>query len=209
MPRVRITVNNPPRNWLTQLSNSHPDDEFRVLAAYSSEDDTVGILEVHTRNPDSVLNQLCEADGLHSFERMDADDDALLIEYHTPEPEIQALVFKSGVVPHYPIVYRDGTVTVTRAISHEQLADLTEAFEDAGVDYDIGFLVQNLCSESILTDRQRQFIDEAVNQGYYESPRRCSLTELAAEMDVHKTTASDILHRAERRIITEFVATQS
>lgn len=209
MPRVQIEVKNHPRNWLTHLSSSHPDDEFRILAAYPIEDGTVGILEVHTQNPDSVLNQLCEADGIHSFERMDTDDGVLLIEYHTPKPKVQALVSNSGAVPHYPVVFRDGTVTVTRAISYEQLADLTEVFEDAGIDYEIGFLVQNLSSENILTDRQRQFVDEAVNQGYYETPRRCSLTELAAKMDVHKTTASDILRRAERRIITEFVATQS
>ena len=209
MPRVQIEVKNHPRNWLTHLSSSHPDDEFRILAAYPSENGTVGILEVGTQNPDSVLNELSEADGLHSFKRMDTDDDVLLIEYHTPEPKVQALVSESGAVPQYPVVFRDGTVTVTRAISYDQLADLTDAFEDAGVEYEVGFLVQSLSSENILTDRQREFIDEAVDHGYYEAPRRCSLTELAAEMDVHKTTASDILHRAERRIIMEFVATRS
>ncbi|WP_231186810.1 helix-turn-helix domain-containing protein [Haladaptatus sp. DYF46] len=46
---------------------------------------------------------------------------------------------------------------------------------------------------------------EAVERGYYESPRQCTLTELAESFGVSKDTASGILHRAERRIIKRFL----
>ncbi|WP_231185036.1 helix-turn-helix domain-containing protein [Haladaptatus sp. DYF46] len=35
-----------------------------------------------------------------------------------------------------------------------------------------------------------------MEKGYYDTPRRCSLTELAGELDVSKSTLSVVLHRA-------------
>jgi predicted DNA binding protein len=58
---------------------------------------------------------------------------------------------------------------------------------------------------SILTDRQHELITEAIERGYYDSPRRCTLTNLANELGVNKATASGILHRAEGKLIKEFV----
>ena len=47
----------------------------------------------------------------------------------------------------------------------------------------------------------------AVEQGYYETPRRATLTDIAESMDISKATASDILHRAEGKVVDWFVAT--
>ncbi|MGA9401711.1 helix-turn-helix domain-containing protein, partial [Haladaptatus sp.] len=162
-----------------------------------------------TRNPNAIREELGEVEDLHSFREMDSDGEVVIIEYCSPEPKMQRLVSESGTVPHYPVVFRDGTVTATQATSHAQLSELTDSFESAGIAYNIRSLVQSLDPDDLITARQQQFIEKAVDRGYYETPRRCTLTELAAEMDVHKTTAGDILHRAERRIITEFVARQS
>ncbi|MCO8246314.1 MULTISPECIES: helix-turn-helix domain-containing protein [unclassified Haladaptatus] len=209
MPRVQIEIPDPPANWLVALSSSHPEDEFRILASYPGENGTIGILEARTRNPNAIREELGEVEDLHSFREMDSDGEVVIIEYRSPEPKMQRLVSDSGTVPRYPVVFRDGTVTATQATSHAQLSELTDSFESAGIAYNIRSLVQSLDPDDLITARQQQFIEKAVDRGYYETPRGCTLTELAAEMDVHKTTAGDVLHRAERRIITEFVARQS
>ncbi|WP_211609245.1 helix-turn-helix domain-containing protein [Halogranum amylolyticum] len=59
----------------------------------------------------------------------------------------------------------------------------------------------------LLTDRQQQVFLAAVEQGYYETPRRATLTDVAESMEISKATASNILHRAEGRIVDWFVAT--
>lgn len=114
----------------------------------------------------------------------------------------------SGIVPQYPTVLRNGTVIATLNISQDQLSELSNMFESVGIEYTIRSLVQSPTTDDLLTARQRQFIEKAIPHGYYETPRRCTLTEIAAKMGVHKTTASDILHRAESNIITEFIGTR-
>lgn len=52
--------------------------------------------------------------------------------------------------------------------------------------------------------RQREILTTAVESGYYELPRETTLDKLASEIGVAKTTVSQHLRKAERRII-EFV----
>ncbi len=47
---------------------------------------------------------------------------------------------------------------------------------------------------------------EVIDRGYYDTPRECSLTDLAKEIDVSKSTASVVVHNAEAAIIKEFFA---
>ena len=56
-----------------------------------------------------------------------------------------------------------------------------------------------------LTEAQRDLVFEAVRSGYYDTPRRCTLTELAEANGIAKSTCSETLHRAEGRVMRRFV----
>ena len=49
--------------------------------------------------------------------------------------------------------------------------------------------------------KQRELLSTALKQGYYEMPREINLEELADEAGVAKTTASQHLRKAERRVM--------
>ncbi|MDZ7688314.1 MAG: helix-turn-helix domain-containing protein [Halobacteriales archaeon] len=75
-------------------------------------------------------------------------------------------------------------------------------------DKEIGFSVRYMGNPKLdetLTEKQRALVEKAVKMGYYDTPRRCSLTELAEECGIAKSTCSDTLHRAEERVLKEFV----
>lgn len=54
-----------------------------------------------------------------------------------------------------------------------------------------------------LTDRQYRALSIAFAGGYYESPREMSTEELAAELDITAPSASDLLRRAERQLLSQ------
>lgn len=207
MPRIQFEVH-PPADWLIDLSESYPDDVFRVLSSYPGEDACMWIIEVQTENQVQIIEELTEIEELHALREIGTNEEVLLVECRGPEDEGARLMALSGIAPQYPTVLRNGTVTGTLNISHDQLSDLTTIFESEGIEYTVRSLVQSPTSDDLLTARQRQFIEKAITHGYYETPRRCTLTEIASKMEVHKTTASDVLHRAESNIITEFIGAQ-
>lgn len=59
-----------------------------------------------------------------------------------------------------------------------------------------------------LTDKQYRAISTAFAGGYYDSPRTFSTDDLASELDVSATAASDLLRRAEKQLISETVGPQ-
>lgn len=52
-----------------------------------------------------------------------------------------------------------------------------------------------------LSDRQREAVRAAWRVGYYELPREGDLAAVAARLDCSSSTASDLLRRAERRLV--------
>lgn len=55
--------------------------------------------------------------------------------------------------------------------------------------------------KATLTGRQKEIVATAVAQGYFEFPRKISLTELSKQVGVKPSTLSEILRSAERRIM--------
>ncbi len=79
----------------------------------------------------------------------------------------------------------------------------------ADIPYQIQSITQSYDPSELLTDRQQELITKAVEKGYYDTPRDCTLTELAEEFDVNPSAASGVLHRAEETIIKEFIEKSS
>jgi len=60
----------------------------------------------------------------------------------------------------------------------------------------------------VLTARQEQILGTALAQGYFEFPRKISLTNLSELVGVRPSTLSEILRSAERRVLESSVRTQ-
>lgn len=57
-------------------------------------------------------------------------------------------------------------------------------------------------SEGLLSDRQAEVVNAALDGGYYEWPREADAETLAAELDISHTTFLEHLRKAERTLLT-------
>ncbi|KZN24702.1 hypothetical protein A4G99_10190 [Haladaptatus sp. R4] len=101
---------------------------------------------------------------------------------------------------------RNGSVDVTVTETRERVVELKRALEGMGATVEIVAVRTTGDSSGLLTERQAEIVDLAVEEGYYEMPRRCSITRLAELLDVSKSTVSGVLHRAESRLVHEYSA---
>ncbi len=106
-------------------------------------------------------------------------------------------ILASGNLPSYPFIVRRGWVVCELITSQERLSSLKDEFENTGLPYEVVSVTPSLEPIDLLTDQQRRFVVEAIERGYCESPRRCSLTDLADVLGVSKSTAR-LLHREGR-----------
>jgi len=114
-------------------------------------------------------------------------------------------------------VLLDATITGEGWIERKVFADYDalSTLRDRCQMYGLPFELLNISSDPEhpderaqfgLTDRQYEAIRVAFSLGYYESPRTASTDDVAQELDISAPAASDLLRRAEHRLISQTVA---
>jgi predicted DNA binding protein len=107
-----------------------------------------------------------------------------------------------GVIPHTPFEVRDGWVDWTIECSQNDIKELINSFKQQSIPHRL--VSTRSITTRLLTPRQRQVFDIAIREGFYDIPRRISLTELANLLGVAKSTLSVQLQRVESTIVHAF-----
>ncbi len=220
MPVVRMAITPPEESYLTELPVDSPTTSVRILALCDLGTHSRGILEIRPPGDElqSVVRFLESREAIVSGEVLYAGTDIGLIQYTTWEPIVYFAALEAGATPVFPVEVRNGQLLIEGLMSYNRLSRFEEALEaiDASCDIrlikqssNVDTIKQSFDVDDLLTARQQQFILEAIEHGYYDTPRQCTLTELAESLDVTKGAASSLLHRAEERIVKEFVASLS
>ena len=205
MPQARLHVTLPEHVWVGEISSRYPDVRFRVLAALPSDDETgVGLLELAGDDLPTVVGEIERNDGVGAVDILESSRDTVLIQFTTTEHLLLLTMRDAGIPLELPLVIEAGTATVDVTAPHEQLSALKAQFEMVGVDFEVVYLYETTSSDRLLTDRQTEIVAHAIEAGYYDTPRTTTLTELATDLDIAKSTLSETLHRAEGRIVKQF-----
>lgn len=207
MPRVHVKINSTSvYDPFADISVEFPDTEFKIFATIPTDNNLIEIVEITTSNGDALINHFENTSEVRSYEVIHSDNQTLVIQFIIPVSETYDTIRKAKIIPQYPISLRNGWFSKTLTASHERLSAYMSELEAAGIPSQIVSLTQTHDSHEVLTDRQWEFITEAIEQGYYDIPRDCTLAELAEKLDINRSAASKLRHRVESRIISEFVA---
>lgn len=206
MPTATLNVSLPDGVWIHDVSTAFPDATFRVLAALPGEETGVGMVEVVAPDPEAVVAAMADAGGVRSLRRLGGTDDRAHVQFETTQHLLLLSVQAAGVPLELPVEIRDGTVEVEVTAPRADLSELASQFERFGMDYEVVAIRHAVDPGGLLTERQREVVRAAVDAGYYDTPRETSLTALADDLGVAKSTLSETLHRAEEKIVKEFAA---
>lgn len=108
----------------------------------------------------------------------------------------------TGVIPQSPFEVRDGWVDWTIECVAQKAFQLVQNLKDSDIPYQV--VSTRSTNSRMLTSRQRTIFDAAMNEGYWESPRRITLTKLAGLLGVSKSTLSVQLHKIEGVVLNSY-----
>jgi len=206
MPRAKLSLDLPEQVWISALSMEYPEAEFTVLAAMPAGETGVGLVEVTAADIEPIVTTIDGYDTVTSVTILEAQADRALVQFETTEPLLIRSLSEAGIPLELPITIVDGEVTVELTAPREKLSDLGTLLEQFGIPFDLVSITQSIDTQSLLTDEQYELLETAVERGYYDTPRTSTLTELAEAVGLAKSTTSEKIHRAEGKVIKEFVA---
>lgn len=210
MPRAQLAIALPADVWVHEISTTYDATEFEVLTALAGEDTGIALLRVDS---DDLLDILADVRGRPDVVDVDLlwkRERTALVQVETTSPPLLLPLWQAGVPVELPFTVLDGSATWELTTSSERLSELGEHLDHAGIDYDIESVVEigSSAADRLLTPRQREVLTVALEEGYYAVPREVTLTGVAEQLGVSKSTCSDILHRCESNVITWFAAEQ-
>jgi hypothetical protein len=205
MPRANLTLTVPEGIWIGDISRAHPRARFRILAAFPSETAGVALTEITAPELETVLAELDASEAVTELDILQRHERTALVQFETTMPLLLLSAQGAGVPLEMPCTLVDGQIEWEVTAPQRRLSELGVQLEAFGIPFTVNEIHQQIEPDQLLTDRQLQLLREAAEHGYYDTPRRCSLTELAAEVGIAKSTCSETLHRTEEKIIKEFV----
>jgi predicted DNA binding protein len=143
-----------------------------------------------------------------------ADDRGVVYAHYRsvgPMEELLDILYRHDIVLEWPIEHgrseRDDAVQFTIVGTDEGVHRATTEIPDVvAVSVErVGDVESKAEADPVLTDPQAALLDLAIEEGYYEVPRRTTQRALADHLDVAPGTVGDRLQRIERRVMTAFV----
>lgn len=205
MPQASITITIPEGVWIGDISRAHPDASIRILAALIDDGTGVGLTEIAAADLQDIIADIQASESVTELEILQQYGNTVLAQFETTMPLLLLPVQDSGIPLTMPFTIREGQAEWDITAPQHRLSELGQQLEEFGIPFTVNSVRQHIEPTQLLSDRQLRLVSAAVEHGYYDTPRRCSLTELAEEMDLAKSTCSETLHRAEEKIIKQFV----
>lgn len=206
MARAELGVTLPEDTWPGRASRAHPTATLSVLSVLPTDEGGVALVSVQSRNAPAVVEAIQRDDDVTEVElqrSLETVNEAVLC-VETTDPRLLGALQESRLPVEHPVRIADGEATITVAGARERLSMFVEALEAIGIQVDVRYVHESLDAEEFLTDGQRDLLAAAIDAGYYDTPRGSTLTELADQRGIAKSTASERLHRAEGKVLKRF-----
>lgn len=205
MPEATLRLTIPEGVWIGELSQQYPEVTFSVLSAIPDGGTGVALVEITGPNLENLLSGMENYEEITSFEVLNELDGQALVQFETTNPLLLMLMRDSGVPLELPFDLSDGVAVWEVTATHDKISELSSQLGAFGIPFSVEALRYEVSDDQPLTESQRALLETAVEMGYYKTPRECSLTDIAEEVERAKSTVSETLHRAEGTIITEYV----
>ncbi len=199
-----------PQTWVSEITSKHP-SKIRILDCKPSENkDGIRQLVQVTSDPNQLLQIVSEVKASPLVKEAYVVEtkrgtvhgslltrSAFCSTIMSSEAFCRTCLFHSKAKP-------DGTVEWTLAFNgREALNELLDHLKREQVDVKI-MRLSSVSDVESLTEHQKSLVETALEEGFFDYPRRITLRELAKKMGVSASSASEVLRRAERKILAGY-----
>lgn len=205
MLRARFRMNLPEDIWVAEVSMQFPDATFRLLTGVPKNDRVIELGEIRADDPEAAAAALRDHPDTVTYERLLVGDGRAIIQYEAVEQRLYEFLWGASLPPEFPVIVENGEMEFDLTTTQEQFEAFGEVLDVSGLQYDLITVVHTGGEDALLTERQQECLATAQRLGYFDVPRGCTLAELADELGVDKSTASETIRRGTSRVVGQFL----
>jgi len=187
--------------WHPELAKRHPETTIDVLGYSLTEDGMLVDLRVHADDIAKWINDLREFDDVYDVAPLGKLGKAVTVRVTYKRNEFTATANRLHLILRTPVTVRDGAYEDVMAGPEANVKRFIKMFPSKvklKAVYDT-----ERTDHPTLTPRQSEVFRRALAAGYFEVPRRVTLTELAARTGVAVSSLSEMLAIVEKKLLQD------
>ncbi len=201
--RIRVTL--PSGTVLGDLSRRHPDATIQILDRLPMGDGQTFLVRFEADGipPEAVEEELGSDPGVHEVWLAGTGPGRRCSVIRARAPPYMPTIERFSVLRWLPMIIRNGTALWTLLCPRAEWAPFLKDLRSRVPAVEVLALgTQTLQgSDGPLTPRQAEVYRLALLEGYYEYPRRISMSALAERLHCSKSSLFEVLARAERKML--------
>ncbi len=199
--KAKFDITLPEKLWIAVLSKKYPEILFEILSILPTEE-MIGnaLIKISGTHLDPILAEIRKHPSSIELYLISNSVNTKIINVKTKDPWLLISLIKSEVILKMPVLVQNGLAHWEVLAPHEKIANLNKLFEAKQIKFELRG-IGKYTEKPKLTERQSEILDQAVKLGYYEIPRKITLTELAEKLSLAKSTISGILRRIDKKLI--------
>ena len=202
---VKLRISIPIIKWLAQITKNYPNLSFKILSNYLLDRNT-GILLLQVEglcikefNSDLNLNKLALSQQI-----LFSGNDFIIVNIKENDPWVLNTLIKTELLFTYPIIVKDAKLNVDIIAERNKVDHFLDELEKRGIQVEIrsiGYYQKKV----VLTKKQKKILKQAYNLGYFEIPRKLSLTNFAKKLKISPSALSETIRRINRKLAQNFL----
>lgn len=201
-----MRVSLPPATWLYSITVTHPELHLEVLDRLLLTNQLM-LTEARLHGPgfSERVRELERSPVVEQVEVLEGDASGGLVRVTHRAPDFMTLFREVRVLRRFPFWVQDGVATWVVVGSGSKLRQLLKGLSRVVPQLRVE-AIQPASSDlkhPLLTRREGELFRRSMSEGYFDVPRKVSLTELARRVNLAKSTLSRTLAVVERKLLSE------
>ncbi|MFO7797893.1 MAG: helix-turn-helix domain-containing protein [Promethearchaeati archaeon] len=197
-----IKIEFPKGIWISDLFEKFYDIQMEILyfLPYDLEK-SIGnaVVEIMHYDIELIIEEIKNHSSVMEFSLIEREENRIKFNVKTMDPYLLYGVIKCGVLVDFPVNVEDGFAYWDLISTRARIDKMLTMFEEMGIDFEllrIGNTSINLEDEGHrLSLEEIEILEKAIDEGFFDVPRKISLEELANELGKSKSTLSVILRK--------------
>lgn len=191
---------------LSKLSTNYPSVQFNLQSLLPMPNSMgMGLIQVKGGNLQKLVENLSQWLPSSQFTVFYQVSDEILLNLWLENPWFLLTVIKTNLILKYPIIVQNNRIHVDLVADRIKIDTLFQEFDAHKISYVIRH-IGRFSTTSLLTTKQEEVLKAVLNAGYFEIPRRKSLSVIAAEIGVSPASLSEMLRRIFRHLSLDYFA---
>jgi predicted DNA binding protein len=198
--KLRCTLPRP--FWHSEMEKRHPQVVLDVLGYTILENEMLVDLRVHTDDVTKWADELRSFEDIYDVKPIGGPNKSPTLRVTYKAYDLQAAIHRLHLVPRTPFTIKEGVAELVMAGPEQSIRQFIEMFPELQAQVEAVYNTERE-GAALLTPRQSFIFQKALAAGYFEVPRRVTLTELAARIGVAVSSLSEMLAVVERKLLQD------